>query len=54
MKETKLEIENCEFRQVVQRIWAGERDVTILTAGLDEMDIALGQRVLEIIAGAGK
>jgi hypothetical protein len=51
--QTNLEIENWEFRQVVQRIWAGERDVSTLTAGLDEMDTALVQRVLEIIAGAG-
>jgi len=47
--ETNLEIENWEFRQVVQRIWAGELDVITLTAGLDEMDTALVQRVLEII-----
>src|SRR6266700_1286873 len=52
--EANLEIENWEFSQVVQRVWAGERDVTTLTAGLDEMDTALVQRVLEIIAGAGK
>ncbi len=52
--ETDLEIENWEFRQVVQRIWVGERDVTTLTAGLDEMGTALVQRVLEMIAGAGK
>ncbi len=51
--QTNLEIENWEFSQVVQRIWAGERDVTTLTAGLDEMDTALVQRVLEMIAGAG-
>jgi hypothetical protein len=52
--KTNLEIENWKFSQVVQRIWAGERDVTTLTAGLDEMDTALVQRVLEIIDGAGK
>ena len=51
--ESNMEIENWEFKQVVQRIWAGERDVTTLTAGLDEMDTALVQRVLEIIAGDG-
>jgi hypothetical protein len=51
--ETNLEIVNWEFSQVVQRIWAGERDVTTLTAGLDEMDTALVQRILEIIAEAG-
>jgi hypothetical protein len=51
--ETNLEIENWDFGQVVQRIWVGERDVTTLTAGLDEMDTALVQRVLEIIAGTG-
>jgi len=51
--ETNLEIENWEFREIVQRIWAGERDVTTLTAGLDEMDTALVQRVLEMIAGTG-
>src|SRR6266566_8353447 len=51
--ETNLEIENWEFSQVVQRIWAGERDAIALTAGLDEMDTALVQRVLEIIAEAG-
>jgi hypothetical protein len=52
--ETNLEIENWEFSQVVQRIWAGERDIASLTAGLDEMDTELAQRVLEIIDGAGK
>ena len=52
--KTNLEIENWEFREIVQPIWAGERDVTTLTAELDEMDTALVQRVLEIIAGAGK
>ena len=52
--ESNLEVENWEFRQVVQRIWAGERDVTTLTAGPDEMDSALAQRVLEIIDGAEK
>ncbi len=51
--ETNLEIENWEFSQVVQRIWVEERDVTTLTAGLDEMDTVLVQRVLEMIAGAG-
>jgi len=51
--ETDLEIENWEFRQVVQHIWAGERDVTTLTAGLDEMDTVLVQKVLEMIAEAG-
>src|SRR5689334_17013162 len=50
--ETNLEIENWEFSQVVQRVWVGERDVATLTAGLDEMDTALVQRVLEIIAEA--
>jgi hypothetical protein len=52
--ETNLELEHWDFREIVQRIWAGERDVTTLTAGLDEMDTALVQRVLEIIDGAGK
>src|SRR2546427_5957 len=28
--ETNLEIENWEFSRAVQRIWAGERDVTTL------------------------
>ena len=51
--ETNLEIENWEFREIVQRIWVGERDVNTLTEGLDEMDTALVQRVLEIIVEAG-
>lgn len=52
--ETNLEIGNWEFRQVVQRIWAGERDITTLTARLDEKDTALVQRVLDIIDETGK
>jgi tetratricopeptide (TPR) repeat protein len=52
--ETNLEVENWEFREVVQRIWAEERDAIALTAGMDEMDTALVNRVLEIIAEAGR
>src|SRR5436190_20505512 len=39
--QTNLEIENWEFSQVVQRLLAGESDVTTFTAELDEMDIAM-------------
>lgn len=38
------------IRQPVQRIWAGERDATALTAGLDEQDGALVQRILALLA----
>ncbi|MCE7986775.1 MAG: hypothetical protein DYG89_36840, partial [Caldilinea sp. CFX5] len=34
----------------VLRIWAGERDATALTAGLDEQDSALVQRILALLA----
>ena len=37
------------LREPVRRIWAGERDAEVLTAGLDEQDTALVRRILELV-----
>ena len=47
----QLEVEGWHLREVVQRIWTGERDIIALTEKLDEQETALVQRVLEIISG---
>lgn len=45
-----LEEDGWQLKEVVQRIWAGERETAGLTAGLDELNTALVLRLLEIIA----
>jgi hypothetical protein len=44
-----LEQKGWRLTEPVHRIWAGERDAAVLTAGLDEQDTALIRRVLEIL-----
>lgn len=44
-----LEKKGWHLKEVIQRIWAGERDVKTLTAGLDTQDGALVRRVLAMI-----
>ncbi|HXX76957.1 MAG TPA: hypothetical protein VEI53_00575 [Ktedonobacteraceae bacterium] len=48
-----MEIKNWSL-EAVQCIRAGECDVTTLTGRFDQMDIALVQMVLDIVAKAGK
>ncbi len=45
-----LETRGIRLRKPVQRLWNGERDVVILTEGLDENEAVLIQRILEMIA----
>jgi tetratricopeptide (TPR) repeat protein len=49
-----LEAKGWHLNEPVQRIWLGERDAISLTKDLDEQDSVLVQRMLEIIAEAGK
>lgn len=46
----QLEQQGFHLRDAAQRIWQGERDAAALTAGLDEVDSALVQRVLALLA----
>ena len=48
-----MEIKNWSL-EAVQCVRAGERDVTALTGRFDQMDIALVQMVLDIVAKAVK
>ncbi|HEX8456060.1 MAG TPA: CHAT domain-containing protein [Pyrinomonadaceae bacterium] len=48
-----LEELGWHIASVVQRIWAGERDMDALTAELDEQDGALVRRVLELVETSG-
>jgi hypothetical protein len=45
----QMEQQGFHLRDAAQRIWAGERNAAALTAGLDEIDTALVQRVLAIL-----
>jgi hypothetical protein len=45
----QMEQQGFHLRDAAARIWAGERDAAALTAGLDEIDSALVQRVLDIL-----
>jgi hypothetical protein len=45
-----LEAQGWHLQEAVARLWAGERDLRVLTAGLDEQDSALIARVLELLA----
>jgi hypothetical protein len=47
----RLEERGWHLQAAVRRIWAGDRDDTALTAGLDEHDSALVRRILNLIAG---
>lgn len=47
---TKLEAQRWNLKKVAQLLWAGERDVEALTAGLDEQDTLLVGRIVEILA----
>ncbi|HEX8920786.1 MAG TPA: hypothetical protein VF766_04880, partial [Pyrinomonadaceae bacterium] len=51
IEESLLEVEEGGWKiaDAVRRIWAGEREVDALTAGLDEEDSALVRRVLELV-----
>ena len=44
-----LETQGWRLSKPVQRIWAGKRDETALTAGLDAQDTALVRRLLQIL-----
>ena len=44
-----LQAQGWHLQAVVERLWAGERDVRVLTAGLDEQNRALIARVLELL-----
>jgi hypothetical protein len=44
-----LEQKGWRLAEAVHRIWAGERNAEVLTAGLDQQDSALVRRVLEIL-----
>jgi hypothetical protein len=44
-----LEQKGWRLTEAVHRIWAGERNAEVLTAGLDQQDSALVRRVLEIL-----
>ena len=48
---TELEAKGLHLLGSVQRIWAGERDMTVLTSGMDELDTVLVERILEIVTG---
>ena len=48
---TELEANGWYLKGAVQRLWAGERDVQVLTEGLDEQDAALVVRVLGMVGG---
>jgi hypothetical protein len=45
-----MEQQGFHLRAATQRIWNGERDAAALTAGLDDIDSALVQRVLTLLA----
>ncbi len=47
---TDLEAQGWHLKATVQRLWAGERDAAVLTAGLDEQDRLLVVRTLELLA----
>ncbi|MBX0329920.1 tetratricopeptide repeat protein [Oscillochloris sp. ZM17-4] len=51
---TQLEGQGWMLRGPVARIWAGERDLVALTAGLDEQDTALVAHILELIDAPDK
>jgi hypothetical protein len=44
-----LEANGWKLRDPVHRIWAGERDASALTAGLDDQDAQLVRRILELL-----
>lgn len=46
----ELEAQGWHLEAAVQRLWAGERDVAVLTAGLDEQDMLLVMRIVELLA----
>lgn len=50
-KLAELETKNWMLLAPARRIWAGERDAAMLTAGLDAQDAALVRRVLELLEG---
>ncbi len=45
-----LETQGLSLREAVHRVWAGERDLAVLTAGLDKLSARMVQRILEYIA----
>jgi hypothetical protein len=45
----QMEQQGFHLRDAAAHIWAGERDAAALTQGLDEIDSALVQRVLDIL-----
>lgn len=46
---TDLEHKGWQLRAAVHAMWAGQRDLTALTDGLDQIDARLVQRVLELL-----
>jgi hypothetical protein len=45
-----LDTKGFKLHDPVQRIWAGDRDESALIAGLDEVDVQLVRRVLELLS----
>ncbi len=45
-----LEAQGWQLNDAVQRIWAGERDLAALVAGLDEKSALLVRRVVEMLS----
>lgn len=49
----ELEAQGWHLEAAVRRLWAGERDAAVLTAGLDEQDALLVLRIIELLAAQG-
>jgi hypothetical protein len=50
---TEFEAKGYHLKTAVQRLWAGERDTAVLTAGLDKEDTLLMTWVREMIVAQG-
>jgi len=46
----RLEEQGWQISAAVQAVWAGERDLEALSAGLDDSDTQLLRRILDLIA----
>jgi len=46
----QLEENGWHLTDAVHRLWAGERDPTALTAGIDDQDAALVRHILQLLA----
>jgi hypothetical protein len=50
---SQLEAQDFHLTAAVQAIWAGQRDPAVLTAGLDDTDTKLVQRILALLSCEG-